>query len=97
MNQYNNISVFKNAKRVKDSQPLYNVKIEMADGTKWEGGLWLKTSKNGLEYLNGTLNPPYDGASEQRRPQRPAAKPSGFNDLDDDIPYEPSKGKAVDW
>jgi hypothetical protein len=98
MNKYNNISVFKNNKRTKDSQPLYNVKVEMTDGTKWEGGLWLKTSANGLEYLNGTLNPPYDGAAEQRRPQRPQpAKQGGFNDIDDDIPFEPAKGKAVDW
>lgn len=96
--QYNNISVFKNTKRTKDNQPLYNVAIEMADGTKWEGGLWLKTSKNGTEYLSGLLNPPYQGG--QRSVPRPAPKAGGsFDDMDDDVPFDakPAQSKAVDW
>ena len=87
MNKYNNISVFKNTKKTTDAQPLYNVKIEMADGTKWEGGLWLKTSSNGLQYLNGSLKEPFDRDGEQRRPSRPQAKQAPATD--DDIP--------VDW
>lgn len=87
MSQYNNISVFKNTKRTKDSQPLYNVKIDMADGTKWEGGLWLKTSKSGIEYLGGDLKPPFNRDEEQRRPSRPQSRQAPA--ADDDIP--------VDW
>lgn len=98
MNKYNNIAVFKNTKRTKDSQPLYNVSIEMADGTKWEGGLWLKTSKNGTEYLGGDLKPPFKREDEQRRPSR-APSTQAFNDMDDDIPFDnkPKKESAVDW
>lgn len=98
--QYNNISVFKNTKRSKDSQPLYNVAIDMADGTRWEGGLWLKTAKSGMEYLGGTLNPPFRGADEQRRPMRPRPQSGGaFADMDDDVPLEAPKKttSAVDW
>jgi hypothetical protein len=97
MNKYNNIAVFKNTKRTKDSQPLYNVSIEMADGTKWEGGLWLKTSKNGTEYLGGDLKPPFKREDEQRRPA-PRPQQGGFaSDMDDDIPFDTKPGKAVDW
>jgi uncharacterized protein (DUF736 family) len=91
MSQYNNIAVFKNTKRTKDNQPLYNVSIEMADGTKWEGGLWLKTAKSGVEYLGGDLKPPFAGKDEQRRP----APKKQIADMDDDIPFD--GGKAVDW
>ena len=100
MNKYNNIAVFKNTKRTKDNQPLYNVSIDMADGTKWEGGLWLKTSKNGTEYLGGSLTPPFKREDEQRRPPRPAPRQGGFaDDMDDDIPFDPKpkKESAVDW
>lgn len=100
MNKYNNIAVFKNTKKTKDTHPLYNVSIEMADGTKWEGGLWLKTAKSGIEYLGGELKPPFRGQDEQRRPSAPAPRPGGaFADMDDDIPAfeKPAKTSAVDW
>lgn len=99
MNQYNNIAVFKNDKRTNEKSPLYRVVIDMADGTKWEGGLWKKTSKNGTEYLGGELKPPYQGGGQQRQAPRPQAKRGSFDDMDDDVPFDtaPAKGKAVDW
>jgi hypothetical protein len=94
----NRISVLTNKFKKADIHPDYNVRIEMADGTKWEGGLWPEVAKSGEKYLSGVLNPPWNGGEQQRRPSRPPQKPQGgFNDMDDDIPYEPSKGKAVDW
>lgn len=94
----NTIAVFKNDKRKTEEQPLYRVSVEI-DGVKWEGGLWKKTAKSGLEYLGGTLKPPFDGAAEQRRPSRPQPKgrSANFDDMDDDIPLESNKQKAVDW
>ena len=37
--QYNNISVFKAKPSQNEKAPQFNVVIEMADGTKWRGGL----------------------------------------------------------
>lgn len=95
--KYNNISVFKNTKRTTDKHPLFNVIIEMADGTKWEGGLWEKTAKSGVKYLNGLLKPPFDA---QRKPT-PRPRGGSFGDMDDDIPFEtndkPKQERMVDW
>lgn len=53
--QYNNISVFKAKPSQNEKAPQFNVVIEMADGTKWRGGLWERTSKAGTKYLSGSL------------------------------------------
>lgn len=55
MSQYNNISVFKAKPSENPKAPLFNVVIEMANGEKFRGGLWKKTSKKGVEYLAGSL------------------------------------------
>jgi len=56
MPQYNNIAIFKNMKAGDNPKaPSHNVVIEFADGTKWKGGLWPRTSKNGMQYLSGNL------------------------------------------
>lgn len=54
--QYNNISVFKAKPSQNAKAPQFNVVIEMADGTKWRGGLWEATSKAGTKYLRGSLD-----------------------------------------
>lgn len=54
--EYNNISVFKAKPSDNAKAPLFNVAIEFADGMKWRGGLWKRVSKNGLEYLSGSLD-----------------------------------------
>ena len=53
--QYNNISVFKAKPSQNEKAPQFNVVIEMADGQKWRGGLWERTSKAGTKYLSGSL------------------------------------------
>ena len=53
--QYNNISVFKAKPSQNDKAPQFNVVIEMADGSKYRGGLWERTSKAGTKYLSGSL------------------------------------------
>lgn len=53
--QYNNIAVFKAKPSNNEKAPQFNVKIEMADGTEYEGGLWEKVSKSGVKYLAGSL------------------------------------------
>lgn len=57
MTQYNNIAIFKNKPSDNPKSPTHNVSIEFADGTKWKGGLWPRTSKGGTQYLSGNLEP----------------------------------------
>lgn len=54
--QYNNISVFKAKPSQNEKAPQFNVVVEMADGTKYRGGLWERTSKAGTKYLSGSLD-----------------------------------------
>jgi hypothetical protein len=53
------IIVFKNDKRKTEKSPTHNVIVTMPDGTKYEGGLFPKTSaKNGSVFHTGTLRLP---------------------------------------
>lgn len=54
--QYNNISVFKAKPSDNPKAPQFNVVVEMADGSKFRGGLWEATSKAGTRYLRGSLD-----------------------------------------
>lgn len=54
--QYNNISVFKAKPSQNEKAPQFNVVVEMADGQKYRGGLWERTSKAGTKYLSGSLD-----------------------------------------
>lgn len=55
MKQYNNISVFKAKPSQNEKAPQFNVVVEMANGEKFRGGLWERTSKAGTKYLSGSL------------------------------------------
>lgn len=72
MSQYNNISVFKAKPSENPKAPAFNVIIEMANGEKFRGGLWKKTSAKGTDYLAGALEPDA-GEAKQRQP-RPEPK-----------------------
>lgn len=76
--QYNNISVFKAKASDNPKAPQYNVVVEMADGSKWRGGLWEATSKAGTRYLRGSLDP--DTGDRGGRP--PAAPQQEYNEID---------------
>lgn len=70
--QYNNIAIFKNTKGGDNPKaPSHNVAIEFADGTKWRGGLWPRTSKGGMTYLSGNLEPD-SGEQQQSKSARQA-------------------------
>lgn len=65
---YNNIAIFKNTKAGENPKaPSHNVAIEFADGTKWKGGLWPRTSKGGMQYLSGNLELEGSGGKETRK------------------------------
>ena len=57
-----NISVFVNDKGDNPKRPDYTGKC-MVDGQELHISLWKSTSKNGLEYLSGRINPRYNGES----------------------------------
>lgn len=70
MPQYNNIAIFKNHKAGDNPKaPSHNVSIEFADGTKWKGGLWPRTSKAGLQYLSGNLEADTGGGGARNSAQ----------------------------
>lgn len=73
MSQYNNISVFKAKPSENPKAPLFNVVVEMADGTKYRSGLWKKVSQKGVEYLQGNLEVDDGEGGGQRK--APASKP----------------------
>lgn len=77
--QYNNISVFKAKPSDNPKSPQYQVVLEMADGTKWRGGLWEATSKAGTRYLRGSLDP--DTGEHSSKRSAPAKQPEN-NDID---------------
>jgi uncharacterized protein (DUF736 family) len=86
MKQYNNISVFKAKPSQNAKAPQFNVVIEMADGTKWRGGLWEATSKAGTKYLRGSLDEDTGNGDQPRASKR-----------NDDPPFEPNNNSLVDW
>ena len=55
-----NISVFVNDKGDNPKRPDYTGKC-MVDGQELQISLWKSISKNGLDYLSGKINPPYNG------------------------------------
>ena len=61
------IAVFENTRRKADNHPTKNVVVTFPDGTKFEGGLWEKESKTGLDYLSGTLRPAEEREQFARR------------------------------
>jgi len=56
------MSLFKNDKGDNPKRPDYTGK-GMYKGEEVHLSMWKSTSKNGLEYLSGRINPPYNGES----------------------------------
>lgn len=78
MTQYNNIAIFKNKPSDNPKAHTHNLAIEFADGTKWRGGLWPRTSKGGMQYLSGNLE-----LDDGEKPERQAPKKQVEEDLVD--------------
>lgn len=83
--QYNNISVFKAKPSQNEKAPQFNVVVEMADGQKYRGGLWERTSKAGTKYLSGSLDED-NGDNGQVGPRSSPAK-NDFAVKDDGIDW----------
>ncbi len=49
------ISIFKNDRKEKDTQPDYKVLGLGLDGQKIRGALWLKTDRNGNKFMAGRI------------------------------------------
>jgi|GEM_PF-3139687 len=69
------IIVFKNDRRTTEKQPTHTVIVTQPDGTKYEGGLFVKTGKNGSTFHTGTLKLPQQQGEYNRAP-RPAPAPN---------------------
>jgi uncharacterized protein (DUF736 family) len=79
MTQYNNISVFKAKASDNPKSPAFNVVIEMADGSKFRGGLWEAVSKAGTKYLRGSLDV---DTGDFKKPTQPKQQQSNEADID---------------
>ena len=75
------VSVFVNDKGDNPKRPDYNGKGKFR-GEPFEISLWKTTSKDGMEYLSGKLQEPYDGGGVSA----PLSNSSKVHDKDD-IPW----------
>jgi single-stranded DNA-binding protein len=82
MEQRDNSGVlFSNDKREKESHPNYKGNIMVDGKSYWISG-WIKEGKNG-KFMGLAVSP-----KEEQAEQPAKAKPkSGFDDMDDDIPF----------
>ncbi len=51
------VSVFKNDRKEKDTQPDYRITGVGLDGAKIKGALWLKKDRNGNTFMSGKIEP----------------------------------------
>lgn len=62
----NTFSLFRNDKKEKENQPDYQGDI-MVDGKKLRLSAWLKESKAGRKYINGSVSEPYNGGKSKKQ------------------------------
>jgi uncharacterized protein (DUF736 family) len=67
-------AIFKNLKKEKETQPDYRGTINV-EGLEKQIGLWVNTSKNGLQYFRAVISEPYVSV-EKNEPES-----KNFNDL----------------
>lgn len=111
--QYDNTNkgiLSKNDRKEKDTHPSHKGSINV-DGVEYWLDAWVKERKDGsgkffslsIKRKDGQSAPPPRAQQAQPRPV-PAASPSGFDDMDDDIPFvsasmqydmEPSKARRM--
>jgi len=90
MTDYDNTnrgSLFKNDKKTQENHPDYKGQINIK-GTDYWLNAWLKTSTKGTKFMSLSVSPK-EAAKESSKPVKQAPKPtsSGFDDMDDDIPF----------
>lgn len=82
MSEYRNENtfvLFTNNKKEKQTQPDYQGKITLADGTELRLAAWLKTSSNGNQFLSGKVSEFQDQA------EKPAPKKDSLEPQSDDL------------
>ena len=62
----NTFSLFRNDKKEKENQPDYTGDI-MVEGKKLRLSAWLKESKGGKKYINGSVSEPYTGGKSTKK------------------------------
>lgn len=76
-------ALFKNDKKEKESHPDYRGDGMAPDGTAVWVSAWLKVGKNG-KFMSCSMKAKDE---QQSRPEPAKATKSGFEDLEDDIPF----------
>ena len=77
----NSGSLFKNARKEKDTQPDYQGECKIA-GVEYYMSAWLKTSESGRKWMSFSFK------TKEQKQEKPAAKQShAFDDMDSDIPF----------
>jgi len=79
----NSFVLFTNNKKEKETQPDYNGKITLADGTELRLAAWLKTSASGNKFLSGKVSEFQD----QEPTKKVEVKTATLEDLDGDLPF----------
>jgi len=76
--------LFKNLDKDKDSQPDYKGSINV-DGREMWLSAWIKTGQKG-KFMSPSVKPK-EGQKAPAKAAKPAPAGSGFDDMDDDIPF----------
>jgi hypothetical protein len=76
----NQIMIFKNEKREKDSHPEYKGKMKV-NGEIREISLWVKTSNSGKKFFSGEHQPEWKPTQQSTPAPPPAPEPEPDNDL----------------
>ena len=93
MTQYDNTNrgaLFRNDRKTKDTQPTHTGSLNV-DGVEYFLDAWVKEGKSGKFFSVSVKRKDKQGdAAAPSRAPAPAPKPSGgsgFDDMDDDIPF----------
>lgn len=77
-------ALFKNDDKQSDKHPDYKGSINI-DGVEYWLSSWIKTSKQGNKFMSLSVQPKQAAKPAKQAPQ--AVDTSGFDDIDDSIPF----------
>lgn len=85
-------ALFKNDRKEKDTQPDYTGSLNVG-GVEFFLDAWLKTAESGRKFMSVSVKrkdkqpEAAPAAPPPRAPQRQAPAKTGFDDMDDDLPF----------